>query len=147
VVQGFNFFLHRIFMSSDTSIRQNWASWRDIFEYLACVEFARRALHQLVQSKMTGGTGPLAAIYQAASLVFFGQAALDNIANWLARRFHWISRTVIANYTRKFSKTLYEERLSTMASLSRFYSATLNFLDSLERVAPHSPIANFPEGP
>lgn len=68
-------------------VRQKWASWRGIFEYLACVEYARHLLHEIVQSRMTGGVAPLAGKYNAASLVFFGQAALDNIANWLARRF------------------------------------------------------------
>jgi hypothetical protein len=35
---------------------------------------------------MTGGVVALAGRYNAASLVFFGQAALDNVANWLNRR-------------------------------------------------------------
>jgi hypothetical protein len=43
-------------------------------------------LHNLAQSKQTGGLTGLAGRYDAASLVFFGQATLDNVAAWLCRR-------------------------------------------------------------
>src|SRR6516165_5790594 len=66
-------------------IRQAWGSWRGIFEYLACAEYARHLLHNLAQSKQTGGLTGLAGRYDAASLVFFGQATLDNVAAWLCR--------------------------------------------------------------
>jgi hypothetical protein len=67
-------------------IRRKWAAWRGVFEYVACVEYARHLLHDAVQSRSTGGLVALAGRYNAASLVFFGQAALDNVANWLNRR-------------------------------------------------------------
>ncbi len=67
-------------------IRQKWAAWRGILEYIACVEYARRLLKEVAQSGRTDGLLGLAVRYNSASLVFFGQAALDNIANWLSRR-------------------------------------------------------------
>lgn len=68
-------------------IRQKWAAWRGILEYVACVEYARRMLHEVAQSGVTTWVAALGSRYNAASLVFFGQATLDNVANWLNRRF------------------------------------------------------------
>jgi hypothetical protein len=73
-------------LGDSIGIRQKWAAWRGILEYVACVEYGRCLLHEVVKSKMTGGIVALAARYNAASLVFFGQAALDDVANWLSRR-------------------------------------------------------------
>jgi len=73
-------------LGDSIGIRQEWAAWRGILEYVACVEYARRLLNEAVRSKITVGVVALTARYNAASLVFFGQASLDNIANWLNRR-------------------------------------------------------------
>jgi hypothetical protein len=73
-------------LGDSIGIRQGWVTWRGILEYVACVEYARWLLHEVVKSRLTGGAAALAATYNAPSLVFFGQAALDNVASWLNRR-------------------------------------------------------------
>ena len=65
-----------------------WADFRDIFEYLSCVEFARHQLLQLPTGLALGSTNIVPARYNSASLVFFSQATLDNLAVWLNRIHH-----------------------------------------------------------
>lgn len=60
-----------------------WASLRDIFEYVACVEFAKERLLNLPKGKALGSINITPARYDSASLVFFAQASLDNLAVWL----------------------------------------------------------------
>jgi hypothetical protein len=54
-------------------------------EYLSCVEFARHALKALPQGIEIGSVHKPAARYHAASLIFFSQATMDQIAVWLKR--------------------------------------------------------------
>jgi len=60
-----------------------WSDLRDIFEYLSCVEYARRQILELPKGKAIGSVDVVPARYHSASLVFFCQAALDNLAGWL----------------------------------------------------------------
>lgn len=64
-----------------------WASLRDIFEYVACVEFAKDRLLNLPKDKALGSINITPARYDSASLVFFAQASLDNLAVWLNSAF------------------------------------------------------------
>lgn len=73
----------------ETHIEQNpvWAGWRGIFEYLACVEYGRSLLCSFPTGRELGSQHVVSARYCSASLVFFAQATLDNIAVWVAKRF------------------------------------------------------------
>lgn len=62
-----------------------WSHWRGIFEYICCVEYARWALRSLPAGRAISSADALAAQYHSASLVFFAQATLDNIAEWTGR--------------------------------------------------------------
>lgn len=64
---------------------QPWYDFRDIFEYLSCVEFARNQLLQLPTGRALGSINIVPARYNSASLVFFAQATFDNLAVWLNR--------------------------------------------------------------
>lgn len=68
-------------------IVEPWASLRDIFEYIACVEFAKERLLKLPKGKALGSINITPARYDSASMVFFAQASLDNLAVWLNRDF------------------------------------------------------------
>lgn len=60
-----------------------WAGLRDIFEYIGCVEFAKQRLLNLPKGKEIGSINITSARYDSASMVFFAQASLDNLAVWL----------------------------------------------------------------
>ncbi|MBT2603720.1 hypothetical protein J7E55_11905 [Bacillus sp. ISL-53] len=60
-----------------------WDYWREIFEYLGCVEFAKSELLKLNSEYNLGLVHDAAFRYHSASLIFFSQAVLDNIAGWL----------------------------------------------------------------
>lgn len=77
------------FQENNTSIEPvyPWASLRDIFEYFTCVEFAKSSLLQLPKGKELGSVHLTPARYDSASLVFFSQATLDNLAVWLNTSF------------------------------------------------------------
>ena len=63
-----------------------WAPWRGILEYLCCVEHAREVLKGLPTGRAIGSVDVVPARYHSASLVFFAQATLDNIAIWSTKR-------------------------------------------------------------
>ncbi|MCO7190196.1 MULTISPECIES: hypothetical protein [unclassified Pseudoalteromonas] len=60
-----------------------WAGVRDILEYVTCVEFAKSRLLALPTGRALGGVNVTPARHDSASLVFFAQATLDNLAVWL----------------------------------------------------------------
>jgi len=60
-----------------------WAGVRDILEYLTCVEYAKTRLLALPTGRALGSINVTPARHDSASLVFFSQAALDNLAVWL----------------------------------------------------------------
>lgn len=63
-----------------------WPPWRGILEYVCCVEHAREMLKNLPTGHALGSADVLPARYHSASLVFFAQATLDNIAVWSSKR-------------------------------------------------------------
>jgi hypothetical protein len=62
-----------------------WSWWRGVLEYVACVEFAREAVKALPTGREIGSHEAFVAQYHCASLVFFAQATLDNMAVWLSQ--------------------------------------------------------------
>jgi hypothetical protein len=60
-----------------------WAEIRDILEYLSCVEFSKGRILELPTGRALGSKNVIPARYDSASLVFFAQATLDNLAVWL----------------------------------------------------------------
>lgn len=59
-----------------------WSKWRPILDYVACVEMARQSIKKVTQGLALGSEDVVPAQYHSASLVFFAQAGLDNIALW-----------------------------------------------------------------
>lgn len=66
-----------------------WSPWRGILEYVCCVEFARDALKNLSSGRAIGSIDVVPAQYHSASLVFFAQATLDNVAVWTSKRLNF----------------------------------------------------------
>jgi hypothetical protein len=79
----------RALVESDEAIwlDATWDPWRGIFEYVCCVEHARAMLKGLPNGRAIGSINVVPARYHSASLVFFAQATLDNIAVWSSQRF------------------------------------------------------------
>ncbi len=79
----------RSVVETPTHINDNpiWAPWRGIFEYIACVEYAREVLMSLPEGRAIGSQHVIPARYNSAALVFFAQASLDNIAVWMSKLF------------------------------------------------------------
>ena len=63
-----------------------WSPWGGIFEYVACVEYARGMIKILPTGGNLGSANIVPAQYNTASLVFFAQATLDNVALWTNKR-------------------------------------------------------------
>ncbi len=60
-----------------------WSEVRDILEYISCVEYSKSRLLNLPTGKLLGSIHVTPARHDSASLVFFAQATLDNLAVWL----------------------------------------------------------------
>lgn len=77
------------YITDDDSIKmiKPWANVRDILEYIACIEFSKAQLKSLPTGKELGSHHLTPARYDSASMVFFSQAALDNMAVWLNKTF------------------------------------------------------------
>lgn len=107
-----------------------WKPWRGILEYLSCVEFARSELHQLPHGKEIGSIDVVPARYNSASLVFFAQATLDNIALWLSNH---LSLNVKGSDC-AFHKTKFRENLVQYDSrFSGFIDNNSEYIEKLEK--------------
>jgi hypothetical protein len=59
-----------------------WSAWQGIFDYVSCVEYARENIKGMPVGGAIGSVDVVPARYHSASLVFFAQATLDNLAVW-----------------------------------------------------------------
>lgn len=65
-----------------------WVEWRGIFDYLSCVEYSKQSIDNLPKgAELWCNFYDVQARYDSASLVFFSQATLDNIAVWLKEKY------------------------------------------------------------
>jgi hypothetical protein len=86
-----------------------WAGVRDILEYLTCVEFAKSRLLTLPTGIALGSIHVTPARHDSASLVFFAQATLDNLAVWLNEVFDLkLKNTDISFYKNRIKQKLQE---------------------------------------
>lgn len=86
---------------------QTWKPWRGIFEYMCCVEYARYELHNLPKDRAIGSKDVVPARYNSASLVFFAQATIDNMAVWLTNQFNIpVKGSNCAFHKKKFREAL-----------------------------------------
>ena len=84
-----------------------WFLWRGIFEYLSCVEYAKYILKSLPTGSDVKDMHGLPAKYNSASLVFFAQATLDNMAVWMSKQFSINSKgSNLAFHSKSFIKEL-----------------------------------------
>ena len=88
-----------------------WSTWRGIFEYLSCVEYARISIKALPVGRAIGSVDIVPARYHSASLVFFAQATLDNLAVWTSGRL----KTEIKGSECAFHKAKFRQALSVYA--------------------------------
>jgi hypothetical protein len=107
---------------------RRWEAWGGILEYIACVEFAREALHLIPTGRDLGSTWIVPAQYYAASLVFFAQAALDNLAVWLCDQLALKAKGSNCS----LNKSKFQTELSSAApELGALVAAETEFLDTL----------------
>jgi hypothetical protein len=84
-----------------------WSAWRGILEYVSCVEYARGLLKGLPIGRAIGSVDVVPARYHSASLVFFAQATLDNLAVWSSTRLNLDARgSDCAFHKSKFNQAL-----------------------------------------
>ena len=69
-----------------------WSAWRGILEYVSCVEYAREQIIGIPIGRAIGSVDVVPARYHSASLVFFSQATLDNLAVWSTARLNLDAR-------------------------------------------------------
>ena len=91
-----------------------WYDLRDVFDYIACIEFSLHRMGELPVGRAIGTVELIAAKHDSAALVFFAQAALDNLAVW-------------------FNNTYDLKLKGTGIS---FYSEKMKMQDSLRRIDP-----------
>jgi hypothetical protein len=95
-----------------------WSPWRGIFEYVCCVEYAREMLKALPTGPAIGSVNVVPARYHSASLVFFAQATLDNVAVWASRRLNLdVKGSDCALHKSKFNQALAARTLTVAASV------------------------------
>ena len=122
------------------SIVEPWASLRDIFEYVACVEFAKERLLNLPKGRTLGSINITSARYDSAAMVFFAQASLDNLAVWLNSAFDLgLKGNNISFYKGKIRPALEEKHARFSSVLQKFdpFIANLNAyrMEWLHRIA------------
>ena len=116
--------------STSVEIESRWASWRGILEYMACVEFARNSLRDLPVGRAIETIHARSARYHSASLIFFAQATLDNIAVWLSRTYALgIKGSNCALHKSKFLKAV----RALDNDLAEVLASHSSFLGELER--------------
>lgn len=65
-----------------------WASLRDVFEYVACMEYSVSMIDAIPSGRKLNSEYLTPARYDSVSLVLFAQATLDNLAAWLNKAFN-----------------------------------------------------------
>ena len=116
--------------AQEINFKEDGFAWRDIFDYIACVEFARYSIRQLVGSKPIDGRHALPAQYNSAALVFFAQAALDNIALWTSKKgVASVSGSDCAFHKRKFQVQL----IASFKEFDDFFNKHEAFIVKLEK--------------
>jgi hypothetical protein len=63
---------------------QPWYGWRGISTYQDCVAYADRAARELPTGRSLNLTHVTPGQFYSASIIFFAQALIDNIADWLS---------------------------------------------------------------
>lgn len=105
-----------------------WSKWRAILEYAGCAEFAREAIRSLPTGLALGSVDLPPARYHSASLVFFAQATLDNIALWTAEQFALaVTGSDIAFHKPRFIRAA----IGVAPSLAPFFSRQNDFVQRL----------------
>lgn len=111
----------------------NWhpyrVEWRGIFEYLACVEYARQSINNLPKGmELIYDHCNVQAKYHTASLVFFSKATFDVIAEWLNNKYDLKAQFQnISLSKRSFQKEL----IAINANYSYFFKSHSAFLNKL----------------
>jgi hypothetical protein len=103
-------------------IREKWAPWRGILEYLSFVELARVRLKALPTGKAIGGLHLLSARYESVALIFFAQATLDQVAVWLTQDM----KLKVAGSKRQLHKKEFRSALSVSGSKGAGIAASLD---------------------
>lgn len=96
-----------------------WYQLEDVLDYLCCVELARHRLLSLPKGSALGSKDIVPARHDSASLVFFSQATLDNIAVWLNRTYTLGLRgTQVSFYKSRIAHLLADQDLEYVALLT-----------------------------
>lgn len=107
----------------------NWAAWRGILEYVSCVEYAREQIKGLPVGQAIGCVDVVPARYHSASLVFFAQATLDNLAVWSNARLNLEAKgSDCAFHKSKFNQAL----AARVPSVARSIQPSEPFVEKLE---------------
>ena len=106
-----------------------WVEWRGIFDYLSCVEYSKQNIDNLPKGiDLFNNFCDVKSKYNSASLVFFSQATLDNIAVWLKDKYSLNSKGADIS----LSKNNFQNKLiSENALFSEVFSKHRIFLDNL----------------
>lgn len=111
-------------------VDQIWFPWRGIFEYVACVEYAREMIKKLPTGNAIGSNAIVPAQYHSASLVFFAQATLDNTALWTIKHLNLkVTGSNCAFHKTKFINELTKCCPTAAASMAQH----VTFIEKLEK--------------
>jgi hypothetical protein len=117
-----------------------WAGVRDILEYVTCIEFSKSRLLDLPTGRALGSINVTPARYDSASLVFFAQATLDNLAVWLNETYSLGMKGNNASFYKNEIKSKLNEQHNDFGSVLDEYADFIQNLNSyrmewLHRVA------------
>lgn len=120
------------FVERDNAIYnvEPWASLLDIFEYVACVEFAKEQLLNLPKGKSIGSANNIPARYNSVSMVFFAQASLDNLAVWLNKTFDLALKGNNVSFYKDKIKPKLESKYAKFSSILETHGPFITNLNS-----------------
>ncbi|MCQ6274694.1 hypothetical protein JMM81_06875 [Bacillus sp. V3B] len=83
-----------------------WSNWRNIFEYVSIVEYAKMEISKLPKGRQIGSTDVVPARYHSTSMIFYSQAVLDVVKLWLADYFSLKKDIPKSFYYQKFQEAI-----------------------------------------
>lgn len=117
-------------MRDGVQLAQPWSSWRGISTYLACAAFADRSAQTLPRGKDLNLEHVTPGQFYSAGVIFFSQAMMDNIADWLSDALPLSVKGGDRNF---LEKTFTRELKFRFPASSALLSAHDPFLNELNR--------------
>ena len=117
---------------------QPWYRWSGISSYLDCVAYADRAAHEIPTGSALNLDHATPGRFYSAGIVFFAQAMVDNIAEWLSDALHLPVEGSERNFLKKRFRRELPKRLPGAETVLVAYEDFVKDLDSRRQAWIHN---------